>query len=319
MMQPLQGSLVALVTPMLENGSLDFNALEALIEWHIESGTNGIVSVGTTGESATVSVPEHLEIINKTINFVDGRVPVIAGTGGNSTQEAIELTQTAAELGADYALLVTPYYNKPNQEGLFQHFIKIADSAEIPQILYNVPSRTACDLMPETVMRLANHQNIVGIKEALDSSERFSELIKISQSIADQKHFSVFSGDDPTFNSFMANGGDGVISVAANVVPSYISQICSFGVISVAANVVPSYISQICSLNLSGQFDEAKELNSILDNLYELLFVESNPIPVKWILNRMKRIQSGIRLPLVPYNESFHEKTINEMIKLKLL
>jgi len=299
MMQPLQGSLVALVTPMLENGSLDFNALEALIEWHIESGTNGIVSVGTTGESATVSVPEHLEIINKTINFVDGRVPVIAGTGGNSTQEAIELTQTAAELGADYALLVTPYYNKPNQEGLFHHFIKIADSAEIPQILYNVPSRTACDLMPETVMRLANHQNIVGIKEALDSSERLSELIKISQSIADQKNFSVFSGDDPTFNSFMANGGDGVISVAANV--------------------VPSYISQICSLNLSGQFDEAKELNSILDNLYELLFVESNPIPVKWILNRMKRIQSGIRLPLVPYNESFHEKTINEMIKLKLL
>ena len=299
MMQPLQGSLVALVTPMLENGSLDFNALEALIEWHIESGTNGIVSVGTTGESATVSVPEHLEIINKTINFVDGRVPVIAGTGGNSTQEAIELTQTAAELGADYALLVTPYYNKPNQEGLFHHFIKIADSAEIPQILYNVPSRTACDLMPETVMRLANHQNIVGIKEALDSSERFSELIKISQSIADQKNFSVFSGDDPTFNSFMANGGDGVISVAANV--------------------VPSYISQICSLNLSGQFDEAKELNSILENLYELLFVESNPIPVKWILNRMKRIQSGIRLPLVPYNESFHEKTINEMIKLKLI
>lgn len=299
MMQPLQGSLVALVTPMLENGGLDFNALEALIEWHIESGTNGIVSVGTTGESATVSVPEHLEIINKTINFVDGRVPVIAGTGGNSTQEAIELTQTAAELGADYALLVTPYYNKPNQEGLFHHFIKIADSAEIPQILYNVPSRTACDLMPETVMRLANHQNIVGIKEALDSSERFSELIKISQSIADQKNFSVFSGDDPTFNSFMANGGDGVISVAANV--------------------VPSYISQICSLNLSGQFDEAKELNSILENLYELLFVESNPIPVKWMLNRMKRIQSGIRLPLVPYNESFHEKTINEMIKLKLL
>jgi len=299
MMQPLQGSLVALVTPMLEDGSLDFNALEALIEWHIESGTNGIVSVGTTGESATVSVSEHLKIINKTINFVNGRVPVIAGTGGNSTQEAIELTQAAAELGADFALLVTPYYNKPNQEGLFQHFIKIANSADIPQILYNVPSRTACDLMPETVMRLANHQNIVGIKEALDSSERLSELIKISQSIADQKKFLVFSGDDPTFNSFMANGGDGVISVAANVVPSYISQICSF--------------------NLSDQFDEAKELNSILENLYELLFIESNPIPVKWMLNKMKRIQSGIRLPLVPYNEVFHEKTINEMIKLKLI
>jgi len=299
MMQPLQGSFVALVTPMLENGSLDFDALEALVEWHIESETNGIVSVGTTGESATVSVPEHLEIIKKTIDFVDGRVPVIAGTGGNSTQEAVDLTQTAAELGADYALIVTPYYNKPNQEGLFQHFIKIADSVEIPQILYNVPSRTACDLRPDTVMRLASHQNIVGIKEALDSSERLSELIRISQSIADQKNFSVFSGDDPSFSSFMANGGDGVISVAANI--------------------VPKYISQICSLNLSDQFDHAEELNSILKNLYELLFVESNPIPVKWMLNKMGRIQPGIRLPLVPFNQVFHEKTINEMIKLKLI
>ena len=299
MMQPLQGSFVALVTPMLENGSLDFDALEALVEWHIESETNGIVSVGTTGESATVSVPEHLEIIKKTIDFVDGRVPVIAGTGGNSTQEAVELTQTAAELGADYALIVTPYYNKPNQEGLFQHFIKIADSVEIPQILYNVPSRTACDLRPDTVMRLASHQNIVGIKEALDSSDRLSELIRISQSIADQKNFSVFSGDDPSFSSFMANGGDGVISVAANI--------------------VPKYISQICSLNLSDQFDHAEELNSILKNLYELLFIESNPIPVKWMLNKMGRIQPGIRLPLVPFDKVFHEKTINEMIKLKLI
>ena len=299
MMQPLQGSFVALVSPMLENGSLDFHALEALVEWHIESETNGIVSVGTTGESATVSVPEHLEIIKKTIDFVDGRVPVIAGTGGNSTQEAIDLTQTAAELGADYALIVTPYYNKPNQEGLFQHFIKIADSVEIPQILYNVPSRTACDLRPDTVMRLASHQNIVGIKKALDSSERLSELIRISQSVADQKNFSVFSGDDPSFSSFMANGGDGVISVAANI--------------------VPKYISQICSLNLSDQFDHAEELNSILKNLYELLFIESNPIPVKWMLNKMGRIQPGIRLPLVPFNQVFHEKTINEMIKLKLI
>ena len=299
MMQPLQGSFVALVSPMLENGSLDFHALEALVEWHIESETNGIVSVGTTGESATVSVPEHLEIIKKTIDFVDGRVPVIAGTGGNSTQEAIDLTQTAAELGADYALIVTPYYNKPNQEGLFQHFIKIADSVDIPQILYNVPSRTACDLRPETVMRLASHQNIVGIKEALDSSERLSELIRISQSVADQKNFSVFSGDDPSFSSFMANGGDGVISVAANI--------------------VPKYISQICSLNLSDQSEHAEELNSILKNLYELLFIESNPIPVKWMLNKMGRIQPGIRLPLVPFNQVFHEKTINEMIKLKLI
>jgi 4-hydroxy-tetrahydrodipicolinate synthase len=299
MMQPLQGSFVALVTPMSANGSLDFDALEGLIEWHVESGTDGIVSVGTTGESATVSVPEHLEIIEKTIEFVDGRVPVIAGTGGNSTQEAVELTQKASELGADYALIVTPYYNKPNQEGLFQHFIKIADSVEIPQILYNVPSRTACDLSPQTVSRLAEHQNIIGIKEALDSSERLSELIRISQSIADQKNFSIFSGDDPSFNSFMANGGDGVISVAANI--------------------VPKYISQICSLNLSDQFDDANEINSLLENLYELLFVESNPIPVKWMLSKMGKIQPDIRLPLIPFNQVFHEKTINEMIKLKLI
>ena len=299
MMQPLQGSFVALVTPMSANGSLDFDALQGLIEWHVKSGTDGIVSVGTTGESATVSVPEHLEIIEKTIEFVDGRLPVIAGTGGNSTLEAIELTQKASELGADYVLLVTPYYNKPNQEGLFQHFIKIADSVEVPQILYNVPSRTACDLKPETVLRLANHQNIVGIKEALDSSERLSELLRISQSIGEQKNFSIFSGDDPTFNSFMLSGGHGVISVAANV--------------------VPKYISQICSLNLSNQFDDAKELNSLLKNLYELLFIESNPIPVKWMLNKMGMIQSGIRLPLIPFNEVFHEKTINEMIKLKLI
>ena len=299
MMQPLQGSFVALVTPMSANGSLDFDALQGLIEWPVKSGTDGIVSVGTTGESATASVPEHLEIIEKTIEFVDGRLPVIAGTGGNSTLEAIELTQKASELGADYVLLVTPYYNKPNQEGLFQHFIKIADSVEIAQILYNVPSRTACDLKPETVLRLAHHQNIVGIKEALDSSERLSELLRISQSIGEQKNFSIFSGDDPTFNSFMVSGGHGVISVAANV--------------------VPKYISQICSLNLSNQFDDAKELNSLLENLYELLFIESNPIPVKWMLNKMGMIQSGIRLPLIPFNEVFHEKTINEMIKLKLI
>ena len=299
MMQPLQGSFVALVTPMSPGGGIDFHALEALIEWHVESGTNGIVSVGTTGESATVSVAEHIEIIEKTIYLVDGRVPVIAGTGGNSTQEAIELTQTASKLGADYALIVTPYYNKPNQEGLFQHFIKIADSVDIPQILYNVPSRTACDLRPETVSRLANHQNIVGIKEALDSPERLAELVGISQAILDQKNFSILSGDDPSFNSFMAHGGDGVISVAANI--------------------IPKHISQICSLNLSKQYDDAKELDAIFKKLYELLFIESNPMPVKWMLYKMGRIQSGIRLPLVPFNEVFHEKTMNEMIKLKLI
>jgi len=299
MMQPLQGSFVALVTPMSSDGSLDFNALEALVEWHIESGINGIVSVGTTGESTTLTVKEHLKVIENTVNFVNGRILVIAGSGSNSTAQAIETTSESKKLGADYCLLVTPYYNKPNQEGLIQHYLKIADSVDIPQILYNVPSRTACDIKPETVMRLANHQNIVGIKEALDNSERLTELISISESIVDQKHFSVLSGDDSSFNYFMANGGDGVISVAANIIPKYISQICSF--------------------NLSEQFDEAKELDSIFKNLYELLFIESNPIPVKWMLYKMGRIQSGIRLPLVPFNKNFHEKTINEMVKLNLI
>ena len=299
MMQPLQGSFVALVTPMSPDGELDFQALEALIEWHIDSGTNGIVAVGTTGESATVSVPEHIEIIKKTVSFARGRIPVIAGTGANSTAEAIDLTQTAASIGADYALIVTPYYNKPNQEGLLQHFTKIADSVNIPQILYNVPSRTACDLKPETVMSLANHPNIVGIKEALDDKERLAELVSISQNIIDQKHFSVFSGDDPTFNMFMANGGDGVISVAANI--------------------IPKHIARICSLNLGKQFNEAQELDFRFKNLYELLFIESNPMPVKWILHKMDKIQSGIRLPLVPFKNDFHEQTLEEMIKLKLI
>ena len=299
MMQPLQGSFVALVTPMSPDGELDFQALEALIEWHIDSGTNGIVAVGTTGESATVSVSEHIEIIKKTVSIVRGRIPVIAGTGANSTAEAIDLTQTAASIGADYALIVTPYYNKPNQEGLLQHFTKIADSVNIPQILYNVPSRTACDLKPETVTSLANHPNIVGIKEALDDKERLAELVSISQNIIDQKHFSVFSGDDPTFNMFMANGGDGVISVAANI--------------------IPKYIARICSLNLGKQFNEAQELDLSFKNLYELLFIESNPMPVKWILHKMDKIQSGIRLPLVPFKNNFHEQTLEEMIKLKLI
>ena len=299
MMQPLKGSFVALVTPMSPDGSLDFNALEALVEWHVEAGTNGIVSVGTTGEATTLTLKEHLKVVESTVNFVNGRIPVIAGSGSNSTAQAIETTSESKKLGADYCLLVTPYYNQPNQEGLIQHYLKIADSVDIPQILYNVPSRTACDLRPETVMRLANHENIVGIKEALGSSERLTELIGISQAILDRKNFSVFSGDDASFNSFMANGGDGVISVAANI--------------------VPKHISQICSLNLSKQYDDAKELDSIFKNLYELLFIESNPIPVKWMLNKMGKIQSGIRLPLVSFNEVFHNKTMNEMIKLKLI
>ena len=299
MMQPLQGSFVALVTPMLPNGSLDYESLESLIEWHIDTGTHGIVAVGTTGESATVSVKEHLQVIEHTINVVDGRVPVIAGTGANSTEEAIELTQTAASLGANFALIVTPYYNKPNQEGLYQHYIKIADSVEIPQILYNVPSRTACDLRPETVARLCSHPNIIGIKEAVDDFTRLNELIGISEKVRDQKYFSILSGDDLTFCNFMSQGGDGVISVAANI--------------------LPRQMSQICSLNLEGHFLDAQELNEMYTSIYELLFVESNPIPVKWMLEHMKKINSGIRLPLINLDPQFHDAIKNEMIKLKLL
>ena len=298
-MQPLEGSFVALVTPMSPDGSLDFSALKAIVEWHIESGTNGIVSVGTTGESTTLTVKEHLKVIEKTVNFVNGRIPVIAGSGSNSTAQAIETTSESKKLGADYCLLITPYYNKPNQEGLIKHYMKIADAVDIPQILYNAPSRTACDIKPDTVMRLANHENIVGIKEALDKSERLNELISISRSIIDQKNFSVLSGDDLSFNSFMANGGDGVISVAANI--------------------VPKDIVEICTLNLSGQFDDAKELDAKFKSLYKLLFIESNPMPVKWMLYEMGKIDSGIRLPLVSFKSTYHEQTLEEMIKLKLI
>ena len=298
-MQPLEGSFVALVTPMSPDGSLDFSALKDLVEWHIESGTNGIVSVGTTGESTTLTVKEHLKVIEKTVNFVNGRIPVIAGSGSNSTAQAIETTSESKKLGADYCLLITPYYNKPNQEGLIKHYMKIADAVDIPQILYNAPSRTACDIKPDTVMRLANHENIVGIKEALDQSERLNELISISQSIIHQKNFSVLSGDDLSFNSFMANGGDGVISVAANI--------------------VPKDIVEICTLNLSGQFDDAKELDAKFKSLYKLLFIESNPMPVKWMLYEMGKIDSGIRLPLVSFKSTYHEQTLEEMIKLKLI
>jgi 4-hydroxy-tetrahydrodipicolinate synthase len=284
---------------MRADGSLDYESLESLIDWHIQSGTNGIVAVGTTGESATVSVMEHLKIIEQTIEFVDGRIPVIAGTGANSTQEALELTQTAASLGADFALIVTPYYNKPNQEGLYQHYMKIADSVEIPQILYNVPSRTACDLRPETVSRLSYHPNIVGIKEAVDDPVRLDELMSIRERANDQKYFAVLSGDDPTFSDFMSTGGDGVISVAANI--------------------LPSQVAKICGLNLEGHHEDAKELNDMYKDIFELLFIESNPIPVKWMLEQMTKINSGIRLPLISLDSQYHDAIKNEMIKLKLL
>ena len=296
MMQVLNGSLVALITPMIKGGEIDYESLEKLIDWHIDSGTNGIVSVGTTGESATLNVEEHLKVIKHTVDFAKSRIPIIAGTGANSTSEAIELTKESKNLGADFALIVTPYYNKPSQNGLIRHYTKIADEVDIPQILYNVPSRTACDLLPSSVDILSNHKNIIGIKEAVGTKNRINDLISISKA---NKNFLLFSGDDPSFLNMIQNGGDGVISVAANV--------------------VPSLISEICSLARNLKYDDAYNINAGLENLYELLFVESNPVPVKWMLYKMKYVQNSIRLPLVQLDEKYHENVINEMLRLKLI
>lgn len=296
MMQALKGSLVALVTPMIPNGDVDYVALENLIDWHIEKGTNGIVSVGTTGESATVNIKEHLEVISHTVKYVNSRIPVIAGTGANSTSEAIELTMESKQMGADFSLLVTPYYNKPNQKGLIQHYTKVANEVDLPQILYNVPSRTACDLKPSSVKILSEHKNIIGIKEAVGDPKRIDDLIQISSNNED---FLLYSGDDPSFLSMLKKGGDGVISVAANV--------------------VPEYISDICSSAFEEKFDIAEELDNKLSTLYELLFIESNPIPVKWMLYKMELIQKSIRLPLIELDKKYHENMLSEMLKLNLL
>jgi len=296
-MQVLQGSLVALVTPMLPNGDVDYSCLENLIDWHIDQGTNGIVSVGTTGESATLNVKEHLDVIAFTVKHTNKRIPVIAGSGANSTREAIDLTKESKRLGADYALIVTPYYNKPNQNGLIAHYSAIANAVDIDQILYNVPSRTACDLLPSSVSVLSKHKNIIGIKEAVDDESRIKKLVQISQNA--DSNFSVFSGDDPTFMDSMLLG--------------------THGVISVSANVSPKSHSEICYAVKNGDYEKAKILNEHNLNLYRLLFVESNPIPVKWILYKMNLIKNAIRLPLMELDETFHEEILSEMIKLKLL
>ena len=296
-MQVLQGSLVALVTPMFPNGDVDYASLERLIDWHIEEGTDGIVSVGTTGESATLNLKEHIEVISHTCKYINKRVPVIAGTGANSTKEAVELTQESKLIGADYALIVTPYYNKPNQKGLISHYETIADAADINQILYNVPSRTACDMHPKTVDILSSHKNIVGIKEAVDDMARIKELVDISKN--SEGNFYIYSGDDPTFMESMNIG--------------------THGVISVAANVIPKSISNICKLMKNDSFDEARLLNINNSNLYKLLFTESNPIPVKWMLFRMGLIQNSIRLPLIELDKNFHDEITSEMVKLELL
>ena len=298
MMQALKGSLVALVTPMNPDGEIDYQSLDNLIDWHIQEGTNGIVSVGTTGESATIDFSEHIDVISHTVKYVDKRVPVIAGTGANSTSEAIDLTKEAKKVGADCALLVTPYYNKPNQQGLITHYTKIANSVEIPQMLYNVTSRTACDLIPDSVEILSKHQNIIGIKEALNDQTRMKELIKLTKDDG-LNYFYIFSGDDGSFLDLLMLGGHGVISVAANVVPSNISNICRdfFG---------------------DGIKISIKE-NKRLSNLYDLLFIESNPIPVKWMLFKMGLIENSLRLPLVNLDKKYEENIMSEMVKLKLL
>ena len=297
MMQALHGSLVALVTPMNSKGDIDFNSLEKLIEWHIANDTNGIVSVGTTGESATLTVDEHLKVIEHTVKCVNGRIPVIAGSGSNSTAQAIETTTESHRIGADFSLLVTPYYNRPNQKGLIEHYIKIADECDINQILYNVPSRTGCDILPETVEVLSKHQNIIGIKEAVNNQKRINELVKISKQ--SREDFLIFSGDDESFFNLITSGGHGVISVAANV--------------------IPKSISDICKLIIEEKIEEANDINKKYRNLYDLLFIESNPIPVKWILFKMGFIQNSLRLPLVNLDKKFEENIISEMIKLKLL
>ncbi|MDP1658131.1 MAG: 4-hydroxy-tetrahydrodipicolinate synthase [Methylotenera sp.] len=277
-----QGSLVAIVTPMFEDGRLDIPSLNALIDFHVAQGSDGIVIVGTTGESPTVDFDEHCLLIKTAVSQVNGRVPVIAGTGANSTKEAIALTQKAKELGVDACLLVAPYYNKPTQEGLYQHFIAIADAVDISQILYNVPGRTGCDISNETTLRLATHPNIVGIKDATGGIERGTDLI-----LRAPKEFAVLSGDDATAMSLMLLGGKGVISVTANVAPKLMHEMCAAAV--------------------AGDAIKAREINAKLFQLHQKLFVEANPIPVKWVLAQMGLIKTGIRLPMLPLSAQYHD------------
>lgn len=278
----IAGSMVALVTPMDAQGGLDWHGLAKLVDFHLQEGTNAIVAVGTTGESATLDVSEHVEVIRRVVDQVNGRIPVIAGTGGNSTRESVELTAAAKEAGADACLLVTPYYNKPTQEGLYLHFRHIAESVAIPQILYNVPGRTACDMLPETVERLSKIGNIIGIKEATGDLQRATEILGLVS-----KEFLLYSGDDATAAELMLMGGKGNISVTANV--------------------APRAVSDLCAAAMRGDAVAARALNDRLMPLHKTLFIESNPIPVKWALHEMGLIPAGIRLPLTWLSPRCHE------------
>ena len=280
-MTPIVGSIVALVTPMHEDGRVDYDTLRALIDWHIAEGTNCIGVVGTTGESPTVTVEEQAEIIRVAVEHAKGRVPVMAGAGANSTAEAIELSRHAKKVGADCTLQVVPYYNKPTQEGQYQHFRAIAEAVDIPVVLYNVPGRTVADMQHETVLRLAQVPGIVGIKEATGNIDRAAWLIKQAP-----KGFSVYSGDDPTAVALMLLGGHGNVSVTANV--------------------APKAMRELCRAAIAGDAKRAAELHLQLLSLHKLLFVESNPIPVKWALARMGKIGPTLRLPLVPLSTPHH-------------
>lgn len=278
----ITGSIVALVTPMKVNGEVDWEALQRLVAMHVDQGTGAIVAVGTTGESATLGVDEHLQVIRKVVEGVQGRIPVIAGTGANSTKEAIELTREAKALGADACLLVTPYYNKPTQEGLYQHYRALAEAVAIPQILYNVPGRTGVDMQNATVARLAGLPNIVGIKDATGNLERGKELLGLVG-----ERMAVYSGDDATAHELILLGAKGNISVTANV--------------------APKAMAEVCAAALAGDAARARELNEPLALLHKNLFVESNPIPVKWALHAMGLIDAGIRLPLTWLAEEARE------------
>jgi 4-hydroxy-tetrahydrodipicolinate synthase len=286
--------MVALVTPMLADGSVDQAALYKLLDWHVEHGTDAIVAMGTTGESATLDEKEHCEVIRQVVEYVAGRIPVVAGTGANSTTEAISLTRCAAEVGADACLLVTPYYNKPTQEGLYLHHKAVAEAVDIPQILYNVPGRTACDMLPETVGRLAAISNIVGVKEATGKLDRVATIRALAGD-----DFALYSGDDATGCEFMLLGGNGVISVTTNV--------------------APVRMSDLCKAALAGNRETAEAVDAGLQGLHSDLFLESNPIPVKWALAEMGMIQQGIRLPLTWLSEQYHEPLRRAMNQAELI
>ena len=290
----LIGSLVAIVTPMSDDGNIDYSAFKKLIDWHVESGTKGIVVAGTTGESATLTVDEHTALIEAAVAHAAGRVPIIAGTGANSTTEAIELSSHAKRVGASYSLSVVPYYNKPSQEGLYLHFRTIAEAVDIPLILYNVPSRTVADLANETVFRLAEIENIIGIKDATADMGRGSELISKTP-----EDFAVYSGDDASFLPLMMLGSQGVISVTANI--------------------VPKQMQEVCDAVQNKDFQLAKKINDRLLMLHTNLFVEANPIPVKWGLKRMGRIGEGIRLPLTNMNTQFEQIILESLADAKVL